>query len=65
MCSQTMMSSVETLQGFKVTKPFFPRWLSGALHQGFGGELQPGTPGMVIISEGRKHITKQTAADKH
>lgn len=24
MCSQTMMSSVETLQGFKVTKTFFP-----------------------------------------
>lgn len=24
MCSQTMMSSVETLQGFKVTKAFFP-----------------------------------------
>lgn len=23
MCSQTMMSSVETLQGFKVTKAFF------------------------------------------
>lgn len=53
MCSQTMMSSVETLQGFKVTKAFSPLTGShGALHQGFGGEMQPGTPGTVISSQG-------------
>lgn len=46
MCSQTMMSSVETLQGFKVTKAFFffSSGSSGTLHQGLGREQQPGTP---------------------
>lgn len=55
MCSQTMMSSTETLQGFKVTKAFSVAACNSA--SGLVREQHPGTQGTLTEENKRMHET--------